>query len=115
MNKTLTCIECPMGCEITVLINSGNVQEIKGNGCPRGAKYAKEEVVCPKRILTTTVKSDCGKLVSVKTDKGVDKDSLLEVMEKIKSIKVNLPIKIGDVVKENLVRGVNLIATSNEE
>ena len=115
MNKTITCIECPMGCEITVLINENKEMKIEGNGCQRGAKYAGEEVLCPKRILTTTVKSNCGKLVSVKTDKGVDKESLLLVMEKIKLIEINLPIKIGDIVKENLVRGVNLVATSSEE
>lgn len=115
MIKAITCIECPMGCEISVQINEKNDIEIKGNGCLRGAAYAKEEVVCPKRILTTTVRSNCGKLVSVKTDKGVKKESLLAIMEEIKLIKVSLPVKIGDVVKENLVDGVNLIATSNEE
>ena len=48
MVKTLTCIECPIGCEIEVSLEGGTVSCVKGNGCPRGRAYAEAEVVCPK-------------------------------------------------------------------
>ena len=53
MNKkiNLTCVECPMGCDIEVSMDGGEILEVKGNSCPRGLLYAKNEVVCPKRVL----------------------------------------------------------------
>lgn len=114
MFKNLTCIECPMGCEITVQLDGDKVVSIVGNSCPRGKAYANDEVICPKRILTTTVKCENGKLVSVKTDKAVEKSKIFDIMDEIKNIVVKLPVKIGDVVKENISGDANLIATSNE-
>ena len=52
MKKTLTCIECPIGCEIEVEVENGVVLSVKGNTCPRGKVYAEAEVVCPKRVVT---------------------------------------------------------------
>ena len=40
MKKTLTCIECPIGCTIEVELQDGNVISVQGNGCPRGRLYA---------------------------------------------------------------------------
>ena len=34
--KNLTCIECPMGCQIQAKIENEKCVEIIGNGCPRG-------------------------------------------------------------------------------
>ena len=83
MTKELTCIECPKGCRITVELIDGEVKSVKGNDCPRGKKYAESEVVCPMRVLTTTVRCSSGEMVSVKTDKPVKKAELFELMEKI--------------------------------
>ena len=58
--KTLTCITCPMGCELTAELNGGVVTAVTGNTCPRGAVYAKEELTEPKRMLTSTVRIDGG-------------------------------------------------------
>ena len=38
--RTLTCINCPLGCQIEVTLDSGAVQSITGNTCKRGAEYA---------------------------------------------------------------------------
>ena len=62
----LTCIECPLGCDIEVQKENGELK-ITGNSCPRGKLYATNEVTCPKRVLTTTVRCEGGELVSVKT------------------------------------------------
>ena len=108
----LTCIECPMGCDMTAIDDNGIIK-VSGNSCPRGELYAKDEVVCPKRVLTTTVKSYSGKLVPVKTDVPVRKEETFNLMKEISLITVKTPVKIGDIVKENLIDGANLIATDN--
>ena len=108
----VTCIECPMGCEITVNKN-GEELEISGNGCPRGKIYATNEVTNPKRVVTSTVRCLNGGVVSVKTSAPVLKSEIFEIMKKINRTVANLPVRIGDVLVENITDGVNLIATDN--
>ena len=55
MKTKLTCIECPIGCEIEVVVENGAAVSVTGNGCLRGKTYAQNEVVCPKRVVTSTV------------------------------------------------------------
>lgn len=45
--RNLTCIVCPMGCALEVVIENGQVVSVTGNTCPRGAAYAKSECVHP--------------------------------------------------------------------
>ena len=49
--RDLTCIGCPLGCQITVTMENGEVTDVKGNTCPRGDKYAREEVTNPTRVV----------------------------------------------------------------
>ena len=112
MNKIVICTECPMGCEINVEIDGGKIISIKNNTCPRGKLYAENEITCPKRVLTTTVKCQNGCLASVKTDAPVNKSEMLSLMKKINQITAKTPLKIGDVIVENFCEGVNLICTS---
>ncbi|MBQ7339542.1 MAG: DUF1667 domain-containing protein [Clostridia bacterium] len=106
----LICVECPLGCDITVLLNE-KVVSVEGNSCPRGKVYAESEVICPKRVLTTTVKTIDGRGLPVKTDKPIPKSQMIDLMKKINKIMVNTPIKMGEIIVKNLVDGVNLVAT----
>lgn len=115
MTKELTCIECPKGCRITVELIGGEVKSVKGNDCPRGKKYAESEVICPMRVLTTTVRCSSGEMVSVKTDKPVRKAELFDLMKKINGKIVDAPVKTGQIIIENISDGVNLIATCGIE
>ena len=115
MDRKITCIECPMGCEISVSLLDGKVVSITGNTCPRGKFYAENEVTCPKRVLTTTVKSDRGVLVPVKTDAPVKKQDLFSLMKKINGMIVTLPVKIGDVICADFADGANLVVAGNVE
>ena len=55
--KVMNCIMCPLGCEMTVTLDDqGRFLSVTGNTCPRGAKYAENEITAPKRMLTTTVR-----------------------------------------------------------
>ena len=60
MIRTLTCIECPVGCEITAETENGEVKSVRGNSCPRGRMYAESEVVCPRRVVTSAVRAENG-------------------------------------------------------
>ena len=113
MKKTLTCIECPMGCEIAVELEDGKVLSLSGNNCPRGKIYAEAEVVCPKRVLTTTVRAENGEMIPVKTDKPIRKDAIFEVMKKINQITCALPVATGDILVENICDDANLVVSGN--
>lgn len=110
MIRTLTCIVCPVGCELEVFTDG----EIKvfGNSCPRGEKYAKTECTNPTRTVTSTMVCDNGEFVSVKTDKPICKKDIFECMKIINNETARLPISIGDVIIKN-VFGSNIIATKN--
>ena len=108
MIRELTCVECPMGCKITVKEENG-VKEFSGYSCPRGKMYAENEIVDPKRVVTSTVKLVSGGVLPVKTDAPVSKKDMFKVMEVINSITVSTPIKTGDIVKEN-VFGANIVS-----
>ncbi len=111
--RTLTCIECPMGCEITAEIENGELVSVYGNGCPRGKAYASDEVICPKRVVTSTVRTTKGVPLPVKTDRPVKKSEIFNVMATINKITCELPVKIGDVLYENISDDANLVATAN--
>ena len=112
----LTCICCPMGCTITVE-KKGEEFIVSGNGCPRGKKYAVEELTAPTRTVTSSVKVNGGDclMASVKTDKPVKKSELFDLMKKINGKIVDAPIKTGQIIVENITDGVNLIATCGIE
>ena len=113
MKRTLTCIECPIGCEIEVELEDGKVVSLAGNGCPRGKVYAEAEVVCPKRVVTSTVRAENGEMIPVKTDRPVRKDAIFEVMKKINETTCKMPIALGDILVENICDDANLIVTGN--
>ena len=109
----LTCIECPIGCSITVEKEGDEILSISGNACPRGAVYSKNEVTNPKRVITTTTKTISGRLVAVKTDAPVSKANMFNVVNAINKTTVSDNVKIGDVVIEKIEGNVNVIITSN--
>lgn len=111
--RELTCIRCPLGCQLTVTISGGSVA-VTGNTCPRGAEYGEKEVTSPTRMVTSSVRVEGGKLplVSVKTAGEVPKDRIFDVMRTIKAAKVSAPVKTGDVLIEDAAgTGINIIAT----
>lgn len=116
--KELTCIRCPIGCNIKVTMEEGQVVEIKGNNCHRGEQYARKEVAEPMRTVTTTlrVRNGYSTRVSCKTKEDVPKEMVMEILEQLKDIVVDAPVNEGDVLVENVAgTGVDLIATKSIE
>ncbi|MDO5455792.1 MAG: DUF1667 domain-containing protein [Eubacteriales bacterium] len=116
--KNLTCIGCPMGCQITVEVEGEEVLSVKGNSCAIGDKYARQEVTHPERTVTSTVIVVGGakERTSVKTKGNIPKDKIFECMEEINKVRAQAPLKIGDVVVPNVCgTGVDVIITKNCE
>lgn len=117
MRSKMVCITCPIGCELEVEVEDGEIS-VSGNNCKRGEVYAKAEVTSPKRMITSVVNIDGGKYhcASVKTTKPIDKDKIFDVLNIIRGLKIKAPLRIGDVVVKNILEsGVDIVATSNIE
>ncbi|AEH51074.1 DUF1667 domain-containing protein [Pseudothermotoga thermarum] len=113
MNR-IVCVQCPVGCKIKFELVDGKLTKIEGNKCPRGLDYLKDELADPKRIIPTSVRVIDGEyeLVSVKTSKPISKKYIPQLMEILKKIKINAPVKVGDVVLKNFMNtNVDIIAT----
>lgn len=113
MERKLTCIVCPLGCQLTVQLNGREVVKVEGNTCPRGAEYARNECTNPQRTVTSTVRCENGGLVSVKTDRPIPKEKMSECMQLINKAVAKLPVAIGDVILSD-VFGSNIVATQNK-
>ena len=117
MTRNITCVTCPMGCGITVEINeNGEVTSVSGNTCKRGETYAKNEVTNPQRSLATTVRVNDGvyNVVPCKSSAPLPKDKIFDCMKVINSIQAQAPVKLGDVLAENICStGVNIVATNH--
>ncbi len=112
--RDLTCIGCPMGCQITVEIENGEVLSVTGNTCAIGDKYARNEVTHPERTVTSTAVILGGDKprVSVKTKSNIPKDKIFECMKEIDAACVNAPVHIGDVIVRDVAgTGVDVVAT----
>lgn len=116
-----TCIVCPRGCQLTaekVIENGQEKIAVTGNFCPRGIKYATEEMTMPMRTVTTSLYVEGGdiRMVSAKTNNTVPKASIDEVLKVASETVIQAPVKVGDVLIANVAStGADLVATRNIE
>ncbi|MBP3855532.1 MAG: DUF1667 domain-containing protein [Ruminiclostridium sp.] len=114
MTRNMICIGCPMGCELTVEVEDGKAVSVTGNTCGIGKKYAETEVSAPTRMVTSTVMSEAGIPVPVKTRTAVPKDRIFDVMKDIKNARLPLPARIGDVaITDAAGTGVAVVVTKD--
>ena len=114
------CTTCPSECLLTVEVErdvNGSVaaiHSVTGNRCPRGDKFAHQELTCPMRVLTTTVAVSGGDeaLLPVRTAEAIPLALHAQAMDLIRGLVVDAPIRMGGVVLENLLNtNINLIAS----
>ena len=114
------CTTCPSECLLTVEVerDAGGhvaaVRSVTGNSCPRGDKFAHQELTCPMRVLTTTVAVSGGDeaLLPVRTAEAIPLALHTQAMDLIRGLVVNAPIRMGDVVLPNLLdTNINLVAS----
>ena len=111
-----TCICCPLGCRIEVSLDeNGQVSEVAGYTCKRGADYAAQEAVAPERMVTAVLcVSGCLEPVSVKTQRPVPKAAMKDVLAAVAALRLDAPVAAGDVLIEDVCgTGVAVVATKS--
>lgn len=105
------CIMCPMGCPLEVTESNGKIT-VTGNTCKRGEAYGVQEYTAPKRVVTSLIRLNGGGVVSVKTSAPVDKSCIFEILNALKPVRLDRPVKVGDVIARNILDlGADIIAT----
>ncbi len=113
------CTTCPSECLLTVEVERdadgvAEVRSVAGNSCPRGDKFAHQELTCPMRVLTTTVAVSGGDeaLLPVRTAETIPLALHAQAMDLIRGLVIEAPIRMGDAVLENLLNtSIDLIAS----
>ena len=114
------CTTRPSECLLTVEVERNangavvEVHSVTGNSCPRGDKFAHQELTCPMRVLTTTVAVSGGDeaLLPVRTAEAIPLELHTQAMDLIRGLVIDAPIHMGDVVLEDLLNtGIDLIAS----
>jgi len=109
--KELICIVCPNGCHLSA---SDDGSSVTGAGCARGKAYAKKELTNPTRVLTSTVRvnSKTHRRLSVKTDRDIPKNVLMQAARVLDTIQASAPVRRGDILVHDLLgTGADVIAT----
>ncbi len=119
MKRELVCISCPVGCRLEAERNDDGSLTVTGNQCPKGEEWAREEINAPKRVVTTTVAVDAGgrgkndrSRVPVRTDKPLPVESIAPLLQKLHSMTVQAPVRLGDIILGDFEgTGVNVTAS----
>lgn len=109
--RNLICITCPRGCHLTV---DEEKKTVSGNSCKRGEVYGLQEVLDPKRVITSTVVIEGADLkrLPVRTDKPISKNLMIDVMRVLDKVIVKSPVKCGDIIVKNILdTDVNIISS----
>ncbi len=115
--QQITCIVCPLSCTIEVEEKDG-AYTASGHECSRGEKYALQETLDPRRVLTGTVRVDGGRVprLPVKTTSPIPKVLILEAARLLDEITVKAPLRCGElIVKDFAGSGADLVATRSLE
>lgn len=105
MIKEFTCIVCPRGCNISVNMENSTIKSINNATCKRGEEYATQEITNPLRSIASSVIIENGDLplASVRLTKPIPKSLIFKVMEEINNIRINAPVKIGQIIITNIL------------
>jgi CxxC motif-containing protein len=126
MRQELTCITCPMGCRLSIERPEGSPDggaegemTVTGNRCPRGAAYAREELLAPKRTVTATCRvlraegpgPGGPRRLPCRTRAPFPKERVNELLEAIYALEVSLPVERGAVlIRDALGLGIDVVA-----
>lgn len=91
--KQYICIICPNCCELET-----DGTEVNGAKCEKGEGFAKQEMIRPLRVITTTVPCETPKgkrMVPVKTVSPVPLEQVFEMMKEIKALSLKEVPSLG--------------------
>jgi CxxC motif-containing protein len=100
MKGEFVCVVCPTSCVVNAEWDETGLLSIDRAQCKLAWDYISGEILDPRRTVTTTVLVQDGDLplVSVKTDRPVPKELVIDVMEELADVVVVAPIEIGEVI-----------------
>ncbi len=110
----LTCVLCPVGCELEVGGDAAGELQIIGNQCDKGVPFAQEEVLHPQRNLATSipVRGTAAKMVSVRLTRPVPREIVFPVLAEIAKLRPEAPVRRGQVlIVDVLGTGADVVAT----
>ncbi|MCM1194439.1 MAG: DUF1667 domain-containing protein [Corallococcus sp.] len=110
----MVCIVCPNGCRLKVDNADGNVT-VNGAKCKRGENFAKAELACPVRSVTSSVRTTVAgyPVVSVRTDGEIPKDKIFALIAELSEFTLDKKVPIGTIIIKNVFgTGVNVITTT---
>lgn len=113
--QLITCVSCPMGCELTVTVEDGVATDVAGNACKRGETYGRAEATDPQRVLTMLV-SVAGETLpaSCRTASPIPKRLIPQAVAELRGVVAQPPVHLGQVLLANVCNtGVDVIATKD--
>ncbi len=127
----MICITCPMGCHLEIERLSETEISVTGNRCARGESYAREEILSPKRVVTTTCRaaapaasgagsgnaaSNGPRRIPLRTAGAFPREKIIELLDLIHKLELSLPVRSGQVaIPDALGSGVDVIVTRTME
>ena len=117
MSIKMICISCPIGCHLSVESGDGAIK-VEGNRCPRGVKYATDELTDPRRMVTTVVacESEATPYLPVRTSEALPKKYIAELLAELRKKLITPPVAMGDVVLADFAgTGVDVLASRSVE
>lgn len=115
--REVLCTRCPKGCRLKLKIEEDEVV-VKGYECKLGEEYGKQEAENPQRIVPTTVKINNARWprLPVRTDGSVPLDRIEDIIDEIRGVSVDAPVKKNDVIVKNVADTlVSIIAERDME
>lgn len=116
MERKLICVQCPIGCHLTVTYDGVHEPVVTGNTCKNGEIYGKSEVTDPRRTLTTSVRIKGGTVpVSVRSAQPIPKAVLPQCLEILHKTMLEKGSKAGTVVVPNILdTGIDIVTTRDD-
>ena len=109
----LICVSCPKGCTLDVKREGDTIISVEA-GCKRGVTYAHQELFDPRRMVASTVKVIDGlhPLVPVATSDPFPKPQIPQLLQALREIQIQAPVKIGQVIIPSVLgTDVDIIAS----
>ena len=115
MKKSLICIGCPRGCRLEVEME-GETITVRGNSCPKGEEYAKQEMTNPRRVVTAVIHTTSRQIpwLPVKTSAPYPKAQIAPLLNRLYAMTITPPVRCGDVLLQDIDgSGIHVVATES--
>jgi CxxC motif-containing protein len=113
MNERLTCVLCPIGCQLEAVRDGADLQ-VRGGECPKGVDFAVQEILHPMRNLSASVplRGTASRMVSVRLSAPVPRDKIYPILAAIAVLRPEAPVRRGQVLLADVLgSGADVIAT----